>query len=442
MRWPLMLTLLAQVALADEAEDWVRSKIAQQRKGLDGSAAAAPVWKEGPSTVPTLPAFVPPGSFAPLVKAVRSGVVNISTRNGGTSKSLGSGFVISSSGLVVTNSHVVARAEEISVQSAGGTQFAARLIGRDEATDLALLKIAPDASVTPVTLGDSDALTVGDWVLAIGNPFGLEMSVTHGIVSARERDIGIGAFDDLIQTNALINPGNSGGPLFDMKGQVIGVTTAITTKGQGISFAVPINLVKDLLPNLLDDGRIERGWLGLTVREVDGPNGAHSEVVDRVFPDGPAARAGILAGDAIETIQGAPVGHYQQLLRRIALQPPGTVLKLGLRSAGKKREVEVTLRARPAAAAVQALASQGRIDSIGLTLAEGDAGLVVAALAPRSGAELAGLKLGDVIVEINQTPVTAFANLPQALVDPISSQFMLVKFRRGDTDGYLAIRMK
>ena len=284
----LLIALLASTASAQTVEEWVHGKIATQKGVLKPMPpTGAQVWRERAPNAAALPGFVPPTSLAPLVKAVRPGVVNIATRNEGTSRSLGSGFVINADGLVVTNNHVVERAQQIHVRLADGREFEAVVVGRDPQTDLALLRL-PDAKELPtVTLGDSDQLEIGDWVVAIGNPFGLDLSVTHGLISARERVIGVGAFDDFIQTNALINPGNSGGPLFDMRGDVVGVTTAITSQGQGIGFAVPINMVKGLLPNLLDNGRPERGWLGLNVQEV-GEGAARAPVGVDVFPGSPA----------------------------------------------------------------------------------------------------------------------------------------------------------
>src|SRR5262249_41184627 len=248
---------------------------------------------------------VPPTSLGPLVKAVRPGVVNVSTSNEGSTRSLGSGFVITPDGLVVTNNHVIERAQQIRVRLADGRELDAALVGRAPSTALALLRLkGPGVGALPtVYLGDSDQLEVGDWVVAIGNPFGLDTSVTHGIISARERVIGVGPFDDFIQTNALINPGNSGGPLFNMKGEVVGVCTAIVTQAQGIGFALPINLVKDLLPNLLENGRPERGWLGVNIQEVDDATGKAAVIID-VYKDSPAAKAGLMSGDRVISVGG------------------------------------------------------------------------------------------------------------------------------------------
>ena len=306
------------------------------------------LWKERAPNAPSLPGFLPPTSLAPLVKAVRPGVVNIATRNEGTSRSLGSGFVINPDGLVVTNNHVVERAQQH--PRAPGRRAGVRSAwwsAATPATDLALLRL-PDAKELPtVTLGDSDQLEIGDWVVAIGNPFGLDMSVTHGLISARERVIGVGAFDDFIQTNALINPGNSGGPLFDMHGDVVGVTTAITSQGQGIGFAVPINLVKDLLPNLLEQ-RPARARLAGAQRAGSGggrrarPSGGRRLRRQPRREGRPAPRA-----IAWWAVGGKPVQRYQQVLRRVALLQPGTAVKVEVIRGGRTFEFTATLAQRP-----------------------------------------------------------------------------------------------
>lgn len=342
-----LVALTAQVAVADEVGSWVAQKIDEQR-GVDlKPPTTGTLWNVTTSQVKPLGRFVAPTSLAPLVRMVRPGVVNVSTTNGGTSRSLGSGFVINANGLVVTNNHVVDRAQAIVVRLADGRQFEARLIGRDPQTDLALVWLVGASNLLTVTLGDSDLLEAGDWVVAIGNPFGLDTSVTHGLISARERVIGVGPYDDFIQTDALINPGNSGGPLFDMKGDVVAVTTAMASQGQGIGFAVPINLLKDLLPNLLDNGRPERGWLGVNVQESDDPKNHFAQVTE-VYLGSPAAQAGLQVGDRLISIGGKNIDGYQHILRRVALQGPGTVVKLGLWRNGKQLEVTAKLAARPA----------------------------------------------------------------------------------------------
>lgn len=400
------------------------------------------LWRERPAGAGQGPAgFQPPTSLAPLVKAVRAGVVNISTRNDGASRSLGSGFVINADGLVVTNNHVVERAQEILVRLSDGHTHAAEVVGRDPSTDLALLRLSEASGLPTVVLGDSDQLEIGDWVVAIGSPFGLDMSVTHGLISARERVLGLGPFDDFIQTNALINPGNSGGPLFDMRGNVVGVTTAIVSQGQGIGFAVPINLVKDLLPNLLDNGRPERGWLGLGVQELE-EGATRAVVVVDVYPDSPALDAGVRVGDRVSKVAGRPVQRYQQLLRRVALLAPGTAVRLELEREGQRVEVSAVLIDRPAKRAARALAS-GRVETLGLVLrpsADTPPRLRVEAVVPSSPADLAGLAAGDLVVEVDRQPVSSVAELEAALAGVPTGEPVLLRLQRSGALRYVTVR--
>ncbi len=454
MRLILLVALVSFSASAESVDDWVHAKIAIQ-KGLLKPVPLTPVgpsgqlWKERGANTPALPGFQPPTSLAPLVKAVRPGVVNIATRNEDTRQSLGSGFVINPDGLVVTNNHVVERAQKIQVRLADGRAFEAVVVGRDPATDLALLRL-PDARELPtVTLGDSDQLEVGDWVVAIGNPFGLDTSVTHGLISARERVIGVGVFDDFIQTNTLINPGNSGGPLFDMHGDVVGVTTAIDSRGLGIGYAVPINFVKDLLPNLLENGRPERGWLGLNVQE-GGEGTARAPVVVDVFKGSPAEKAGLRPGDRVVRIGGKPVQRYQQILRRVALLQPGTSVKVEIVRGGRTFEFTATLAERPSVEALRAMNSGGRIDALGLVLKPLDPnaaaslgmepGLRIEAIVPGGPSELAGLATGDVIVEVNREAVGTLKDFDAALGESEPAESVLLKIRRGGSLRYLAVR--
>jgi serine protease Do len=335
------------------------------------------------------------------------------------------------------------------VRLADGREFAAQVVGRDPSTDLALLRLEGARGLPTVTLGDSDQLEIGDWVVAIGNPFGLDTSVTHGLISARERVIGMGPFDDFIQTNAQINPGNSGGPLFDMHGDVVGVTTAIMSQGQGIGFAVPINLVKDLLPNLMSNGRLVRGWLGLNVQEA-GDGDARVPVVVDVFPHSPAEQAGVRPGDRVVRINGKPVQRYQQLLRKIALLAPGSTVKLELLRDDRPVEVSATLVTRPSVEAMQAMNSGGRVDALGLVLkplgevaAKGlgtEPGLRVEVVLPGGAAELAGVMTGDVVLEVNRARVTTLSELDAALAEYDAPEPVLLKFRRGPSLRYVAIK--
>ncbi|RKH30474.1 PDZ domain-containing protein, partial [Corallococcus sicarius] len=304
-----------------------------------------------------------------------------------------------------------------------------------------------------VYLGDSDELEVGDWVVAIGNPFGLDHSVAHGMISAKERVLGVGQFDDFIQTDALINPGNSGGPLFNMKGEVIGVNTAIISEGQGIGFAVPINLVKDLLPNLRENGKLERGWLGVVINEDGQDSATTAPVVKDVYRGSPAAAANIRPGDRLIAVNGRPIGSYLQLLRKVALLAPGTEAKLTLLREGATQEVAVRLVARPAQEATEGLANRAgsSTNDLGLVLRdltpevaaplgyEAFLGALVSGVVPRSPAEQSGLRAGDVVTEVNRRRVKDAAGVKAALERGSAGASILLRVQRGDALQYIAI---
>ena len=337
--------------------------------------SASPFWKEEPGPPPLPPGL---GVWVELARVVRPAVVNVSTTQrtaprGGPEdffrrffgepaptprgrQSLGSGFVVSGDGYVVTNMHVVRGAGEIVVRLADHSEHRARLVGGDPRTDIALLKI--DAGGLPtLAFGDSDQAQVGEPVMAIGNPFGLEQTVTTGIVSAKERFIGAGAYDDFIQTDASINPGNSGGPLVDTRGALIGINTAIfsqTGGSVGIGFAIPVNIAKDVLPQLRAAGKVVRGYLGVAVmpvepdvrRALDLP-AQRGALVAQVVPNSPGARAGIAEGDVIVAVQDAPVTSPRDLTRRVARTPPGTQVTLRIARRGGERTVTATLGELP-----------------------------------------------------------------------------------------------
>lgn len=444
--------------------EWVSAKVAEQEASLRQTARPtpqAPLYRERPPGAGPLPDFVPPTSLAPLIRAVRSGVVNISTTNtasrGGlspASRSLGSGFILSPEGYVITNNHVIEKARQIRVKLADGREFLAAVIGRDPSTDLALLKLQGDVGELPFNyLGDSDRLEVGDWVVAIGNPFGLDHSVSHGMISAKERAIGVGPFDDFIQTDALINPGNSGGPLFNLQGEVVGVNTAVVSQGQGIGFSVPINLVKDLLPNLLVNGRLARGWLGVVIHEPSGAAALHKgAVVMDVFRNSPAARAGIHPGDRVIAVNGHPIETYQQLLRRIAILAPGSRAKVTLLRAGENHELSVTLSERPSQG-LQGLSEGDRSGALGAVVRELDSalasslgvspfsGVLISGVSPGGPAERAGLAVGDVITEVNRRRVQDLASFRAAVERRGSDEAVLIRFQRGEHARYVAVKL-
>jgi serine protease Do len=264
----------------------------------------------------------------------------------------GSGFIIDPSGVIVTNNHVVGHADKIVVSLSDGTELPATVIGTDDLTDIAVIKVKAPGPLPYVHWGDSNKVEVGDWILAAGNPFGLGGSVTAGIVSARGRDIGSGPFDDFLQLDAPINPGNSGGPTFDMAGDVVGVNTAIvspTGGSVGIGFAVPSAMVSQIVAELRDKGRIDRGWLGVSVEEVPAASGRAAGVtVSSVERGGPASVAGLHAGDALLAVNGVAVETARALIRAVAAAPPGSTVKVTLRRGGQRMDIPVTVGRRPA----------------------------------------------------------------------------------------------
>lgn len=336
---------------------------AQARMGLDP--------REGPT------------SFAPLVKRVEPAVVNIriiQDVDAGdaltqllpelrgtpyekrfrdrmhdrreTLRGAGSGFIVDPSGVVVTNNHVVERANKIVVALNDGTELPAEIVGADELTDIAVLKIAAPRPLPSVAWGDSRQVEVGDWILAAGNPFGLGPSVSAGIVSARGRDIGAGPFDDFLQLDAPINPGNSGGPTFNMEGQVVGLNTAILSPSGGsvgVGFAIPSEIASRVVAELRNKGRIERGWLGIAVEDTPTAAGGQATGIKIAGVDraGPAMRGGLVAGDIVVAVNGERVDTARGLIRTIAALPPGTTIHLTVLRQGRDVEVPVTVGRRP-----------------------------------------------------------------------------------------------
>ncbi len=335
-------------------------------------ADARPFWREKTGTA-TLPDAI--GIWVEIARAVRPAVVNVSTTEkvrsplgddvlrrffqGPTPRprtALGTGFIVSPDGYIVTNFHVVREAAQIVVRLADQSERVAKLVGSDAKTDLALLKV--DATNLPTLLfGDSDRLEVGEPVMAVGNPFGLEQTVTTGIVSAKERFIGAGPYDDFIQTDASVNPGNSGGPLVDARGALVGINSAIFSQSggwAGISFAIPVSLAKQVLPQLRERGRVVRGYLGVAAAPLTPEiarelrlDGARGAVVAEVAPGSPAARAGIQPGDVIGAFQGDAIHTPRDLTRRVATTPPGSTAKVAIARRGEPRTVEVTLGELP-----------------------------------------------------------------------------------------------
>ncbi|WP_120005760.1 DegQ family serine endoprotease [Teichococcus vastitatis] len=354
-------------------------------------------------------------------------------------QSQGSGFIIEASGIVVTNNHVIDGADEINVVLQDNTTLRAELVGTDQRTDLAVLRVKSDKPLPVVGFGDSDRAEVGDWVLAIGNPLGFGGSVTSGIVSARGRNINAGPYDDFIQTDAAINRGNSGGPLFNVQGEVIGINTAIVSPSGGsigIGFAIPSNLAKNIVAQLQDTGKVRRGWLGVNIQQVTDEiaeslglqGGGRGALVARAQEGGPAAQGGIQNGDVILRFNGHDVREMRQLPRVVAETPVGTKAPVVVWRDGREQTLELTVAELPAEQQQAAAATAPEAPRPGATmelsglgmkvapvspetrerfsLKEDARGVVVTEVSPGSSAAERGLSAGDLIVEVQQNRVT------------------------------------
>ena len=343
-------------------------------------------------------------------------------------QSLGTGFIISADGYILTNNHVVNGADEVMVKLSDGRELKGEIKGLDEKLDLALIRISDKEKLSPAELGDSDALEVGEWVMAIGNPFGLSQTVTAGIVSAKGRVIGSGPYDDFIQTDASINPGNSGGPLFNADGRVIGINTAIIAGGQGIGFAIPINMAKGIVSQLRDNGKVTRGYLGVRFQPLTadlaksfGLESEKGALIASVEKDTPAEKAGLKAGDVIVEYDGKPINDGNELPRYVAATPVDKKVALVVVREGSRVSVTLTVGKLKDSDAEQA-APGNENEKLGLTVQEltrelasryglRDArGLVVTDVRQGSVAEEAGIAPGTLIIEINgQRPDSAGA---------------------------------
>ena len=464
-------------------------EVMEMRKVLAAAAVAAAIGASGFGA--SAPAFAQgrgaPTSFADLAERLTPAVVNISTAQrvagapatgelaplgrkfGRGAVSLGSGFIIDPTGIVVTNNHVIENADEIKVTLSDGSEYTATIRGVDRETDLAVLQLdAPGVRFPSVAFGDSDAARVGEWVIAIGNPFGLGGTVTVGIISARNRDIGETQFDDFIQTDAAINRGNSGGPLFDTTGKVVGVNTAIysqTGGSVGVGFAVPADLASTVVSQLLQFGETRRGWLGVSFEEVSaklaseiGLDRARGALVTVVRPSSPAALAGVLPNDVIIDFNRKPVATGRELTRVVAETPVGAAVPMTVIRDKKRVVLQVRLDRREtrvlAAASGLGPLPAGAAQGGGLTLQkptaevaeafglpEGVEGVVVTAVDPDSPAALV-LQPGDVILEIGWERMTR----PEAAVDKLdklrnlNSGPVQIYVQRGDLLFYESLR--
>ncbi len=429
------------------------------------------LWTEGISDG----ASTRPGSFADLAADLSPAVVNISTATvvkGGSEmqgqspfgqnspfrdffgdeffkrffdsprrphkqRSLGSGFIINKEGYIVTNNHVVKDADEIVVILKGGDEYPAKVVGKDAKTDIALIKIEPKNGLPVCRLGDSDKSRVGDWVLAIGNPFGLGHTVTAGIISAKGRELGAGPYDDFIQTDTAINPGSSGGPLFDMAGNVIGINSAIYTRSggyQGVGFAIPVNLIKNIITQLKGEGEVTRAWLGVLIQQVT-PEIQESldlstrkgALVADVVEGGPADKVGIKRGDVIIRFNGEEVGSQHELPTMVAYLPVGKKVKVILIRDGKEKNLTVVLEQMKEEQVLSGKSSEQVQEDVGLTVQDitseiakqlglkDQKGVLVSDVSAGGLAAEAGIRRGDIILEVNRSRVANVESLTEIM---------------------------
>jgi len=459
-----------------------------------GGGLTPPAWASSSVEPPMVPA-----SFSQLAEAVGPTVVNIRTvktlKGGGPvfrhfqrepggrenpfnefferffgdemqrefkQPSLGSGFIIDKVGHVVTNNHVIEDADQIKVKLDDENEFDAQVIGRDPSTDLALLKIKSNSHDFPVVkLGDSAQLKVGQWVVAIGSPFGLERTVTAGIVSAKGRVIGSGPYDDFIQTDASINPGNSGGPLLNLQGEVVGINTAIIASGQGIGFAIPINLAKGVIAQLKAGGEVTRGWLGVAIQDVNqemaeyyGIETKKGVFVADVFKGDPADAAGIKPKDIIVEVNGQKVESTRQLTSLVAAIPVGQSAKLKVIRDGQTKTFNVKIAKRDdGKVAARSETPEKREDQLGLRVSgltpeiaqrfniREASGVIVIDVQSGSQADEAGVRVGDIIKEVNHQAVESVKNYSEAL-KKISKDGAVNLFIWRKNAGFLVIKLK
>jgi len=372
-------------------------------------------------------------------------------------QALGSGFLIDEQGHVVTNAHVIDDADVVKVKLADDREFRAKVVGKDDRLDVALLKLDDPPHDLPVAaLGASEATRVGEYVVAIGNPFGLGNTVTMGIVSAKGRTIGAGPYDDFIQTDASINPGNSGGPLFNLRGQVVGINTAINPQGKGIGFAIPIDAVRDVLPQLLSTGHVARGRLGVLIQGMDddlaralGMDRPHGALVESVEPGSPAEKAGLKSGDVIVALDGQDIPRSEDLPRRVARHAPGITVKVTVLHDKQKRDVDVTLATLKdeksggddASGKSGLNAAPGEHSSLGISVLEEDGQVVVSRVAPDGPAD-GKLRQGDVIQEVGGQRVSSASDLAAKVHAGPSDKPVLLLVRRGEQSMFVGIERK
>ena len=380
--------------------------------------------------------------------------------------SLGSGFIIDKDGTILTNNHVVSQADEIEVKLSDGSKYKAKVIGSDEKSDIAVIRIKADKELPYVVLGSSAAMRPGDWVMAIGNPFGLEHTVTVGVVSAQGRLIGGGPFAKFIQTDASINPGNSGGPLFNVRGEVIGVNTMIYAAGQGIGFAIPIDLAKAMIPDLVSKGSVTHGWLGVAIQEVT-PELARSfglkeeekgALVTEVYGASPAAAAGIARGDVIVEFNGEKVEDPYDLSVLVGQTKPETSAKVVVLRGAERKALQVSIGRQEAGKTsvgpVEKEKPAGKADALGLVVRQisprdateldlpGDfKGVVVQRVEPDSAGEGANVRPGDIVLEINNARIATVDDYVKSVGSLKAGDLVRLFIKRGRASIYLAFKL-
>ena len=376
-------------------------------------------------------------------------------------KGLGSGFVISSDGYIITNNHVVRKADEIDVILEDEDQYRAEIIGTDPKTDLALLKINSEKPLKPARIGNSSTLEIGDWVVAIGNPFGLGNTVTAGIVSAKGRSLGLSAYDDFIQTDAAINPGNSGGPLFNFEGEVVGVNTATIAGGQGIGFAIPINMVNRIVNQLKTSGKVVRGWLGVYVQEISPeiqeslklPDDSGALISD-IASDSPAEKAGIKKGDIVLEINDIKIEDVNDLPKIVANLSPGTDISIRIFRNGSVKKIKVKLEEFPDErfASSKSTSSEKARTSLGLVVnnltpqlkrkygIEENDGVVVVRVLKGSIAYNTGIRVGDVVLEANKEKIKSVKDLQTELSSLKNDSTLLLLVSRANKTIYIVLK--
>jgi serine protease Do len=373
-------------------------------------------------------------------------------------RSLGSGVIVDPTGIALTNAHVVEKATEIEVVTLDGSKHKAKLVGMDKKTDLAVLKLDDGkAQFKYARLGDSEKLQVGDWVIAVGSPFGLQATVTAGIISAKARNIGQGPFDDFLQTDAAINPGNSGGPLVNMQGEIVGINTAIVAGGSGIGFAIPSNMARKIYTELQSKGRVTRGWLGVSIQPLT-PELARSfnakdtkgVLISDVMPDSPAAKAGLKPGDILVEFEGKKMEAPSDLQRAVGMAQPGQDSKMKVWRDQGERTVEIKIGEAPDEREAQQRPSRATPSALGLDVRpitpeiakqlnlKSSEGVIVARVEEGSTAAESGVQRGDVIREINRQRVRSIADYERLTKDVKDGDRLTLLLQRGPMSLYVA----